>query len=360
MEIELKKITVRALVKDYEDKNDDGVRGYGGKLDIRPPFQREFIYKIKQRDAVIKTVNNGFPLNVMYWAKQDDGTFEIIDGQQRTISICQYVTNVFSFESLYFNNLEDDQQKKFLDYELMVYLCSGTDSEKLEWFKIINIAGIKLADQELRNAVYHGFWVSDAKKWFSKTSCPAYVTGHNYLNGSAIRQDYLETTIRWISKDQINEYMAKNQHKKNASQLWQYFQAVITWVESTFKVTRPIMKGIEWGLLYNDYKDIPQDVDQLEKETARLIADKDVTKKSGIYQYLLTGEERHLYIRAFDEDIKQKVYDEQNGNCNICKKYFEFNEMEADHITPWSQGGQTVEDNCQLLCRDDNRRKSAK
>lgn len=51
----------------------------------------------------------------------------------------------------------------------MVYLCSGEDSEKLEWFKTINIAGEKLTDQELRNAVYSGSWVSDAKGISVKT-----------------------------------------------------------------------------------------------------------------------------------------------------------------------------------------------
>ena len=80
MKIELKKITVRNLVKGYHDDGEGGVVGYGGKLDIRPPYQREFIYSGKQRDAVIETINNDFPLNVMYWAVRDDGTYEVIDG----------------------------------------------------------------------------------------------------------------------------------------------------------------------------------------------------------------------------------------------------------------------------------------
>ena len=168
MKIELKKITVRELSKDYADDDENGVIGYNGKLDIRPQYQREFIYEGKQRDAVIDTINNNFPLNVMYWAVRDDKSFEIIDGQQRTISICQYVIGDFSFDSKYFHNLQEDEQNKILDYELMVYLCSGTDSERLKWFETINIAGEKLTQQELRNAVYSGLWVSDAKRHFSK------------------------------------------------------------------------------------------------------------------------------------------------------------------------------------------------
>ena len=227
MKIELKKITVRELSKDYADDDENGVIGYNGKLDIRPQYQREFIYEGKQRDAVIDTINNNFPLNVMYWAVRDDKSFEIIDGQQRTISICQYVIGDFSFDSKYFHNLQEDEQNKILDYELMVYLCSGTDSERLKWFETINIAGEKLTQQELRNAVYSGLWVSDAKRHFSKIGCPSFEISSDYVKGSSIRQEYLEAAIKWISKDNIDDYMVKNQHEQNASLLWQYYQDVI-------------------------------------------------------------------------------------------------------------------------------------
>ncbi len=209
MEVRLKDITVRELVKDYQDNEENGVVGYGGKLDIRPPFQREFVYNDKQQKAVIDTVSKGFPLNVMYWAVRDNDEekpFEIIDGQQRTLSICKYINSEFSFKDLYFHNLEEDQKEKILDYKLTVYVCEGTDSEKLEWFKTINIAGEELTDQELRNAVYHGSWVTDAKRYFSKTGCPAYQIGSDYMNGTPIRQDYLETVIKWISENKIEGY----------------------------------------------------------------------------------------------------------------------------------------------------------
>ena len=360
MKIELKKLTVKELSKGYVDNAEQGVLGYSGKLDIRPPYQREFIYKEKQRDAVIDTINKKFPLNVMYWAVRDDGSFEIIDGQQRTISICQYVVGDFSFDSKYFHNLQDDEQNKILDYELMVYLCSGTDSEKLDWFKIINIAGAKLTDQELRNAIYSGSWVSDAKRYFSKKECPASAISSDYVKGIPNRQELLEKAITWISKNKIEEYMAKNQHKQNASILWQYYQAVINWIKSTFKIQRKSMKGVEWGFLYNEYKDKQFDTDKIESEIGKLILDDDVTKESGIYPYILTRDEKYLNIRAFSDSMKQKVYEKQKGNCIKCKEHFDLSEMEADHITPWNQGGKTIEDNCQLLCKNDNRRKSDK
>src|SRR3954470_8265616 len=199
MKIELKEVRVRDLAEGYVDNDEAGVVGYSGKLDIRPPYQREFIYKDKQRDAVIDTITKGYPLNVMYWSVRDDGGFEVIDGQQRTISVSQYVEGDFAFKGRYFHNLQSDEQRRILDYPLMVYLCSGPDSEKLEWFKTINIAGEKLTDQELRNAVYAGSWVSDAKRYFSRTGGPAYGLASDYMSGTPIRQDYLETVIEWLN-----------------------------------------------------------------------------------------------------------------------------------------------------------------
>lgn len=359
MKIELKEITVRDLTEGYQDNDEKGVVAYSGGLDVRPPYQREFIYKDDKRNAVIDTVNKNFPLNVMYWAVREDGTYEVIDGQQRTISICQYVNGDFAFDFRYFHNLKDDEKEDFLNYKLMVYLCSGTESEKLDWFETINIAGEKLTDQELRNAVYSGTWLSDAKRYFSKTGCPAYSIASDYVNGSPIRQEFLETAIDWISEGNIKVYMANHQHDPNAAALWRYFQAVITWVEQTFVVKRKkYMKGVNWGRLYNKYKDQVFDTAKLEEETKRLILDDDVTKKSGIYEYLLTGKDKHLSIRAFSDSMKQKVYELQEGNCVTCKDFFQLEQMEADHITPWHEGGKTIEENCQLLCIECNRRKS--
>lgn len=357
MKIELKEMQVRDLTEGYEDNDEAGVVGYSGKLDIRPPYQREFIYKDAQRDAVIDTITRGFPLNVMYWAVRKDGDFEVIDGQQRTISICQYVEGDFAFRDRYFHNLQPDEREQLLDYELMIYLCSGTDSEKLEWFKTINIAGVKLADQELRNAVYSGSWVSDAKRHFSKTGCPAYSLGGDYMKGAPIRQDYLETVVKWINSGDIEGYMAKQQHKPNANELWLYFQNVMAWVKATFPTYRKEMNGVQWGDLYNEFKDEELDPVKLEEKVGMLMADEDVTNKRGIYSYVLDGQERHLNIRAFRPNQKREAYERQSGICPVCGDHFELKEMEADHITPWHEGGKTEAANCQMLCRDDNRRK---
>ena len=358
MKIELKEITVRELTADYEDNEENGVIGFAGKLDIRPPYQREFIYGEKERNAVINTLQKDFPLNVMYWAVREDGNLEVIDGQQRTISICQYVEGDFSLNGLAFHNLPKDKQEQILNYTLMVYYCSGTDSEKLDWFETINIAGKVLTKQELRNAVYSGSWVSDAKRYFSKNSRPK--IGDEYLSGSANRQEYLETAIEWISDGDIEGYMSNNQHEPNANELWLYFQSVINWVKATFTVYRKEMKGIKWGLLYNKYKDTKYDSKKLEEEIAVLMEDEDVGNKKGIYSYILSRKEKHLNIRAFSDKQKREAYEKQKGICTVCKEHFEIDEMEADHVTPWHEGGKTSSENCQMLCKEDNRRKSGK
>lgn len=363
MKIDLHKIPVRDVIVGYKDSAEEGVVAYGGKLDIRPKYQREFVYTGKQRDAVLETVKNGFPLNVMYWVKTDQGNFEVMDGQQRTISIGQYVNGDFSLGDRFFHNLTKEEQNKILDYELMIYFCEGTDKERLDWFRIINIAGEKLTDQELRNAVYTGSWLSDAKLKFSKTHCAAYLLandGGSLVNGSPIRQEYLETALSWINDGKIEDYMAKHQHNKNAEELWQYFQDVIAWVHKTFTKYRKEMKGVEWGRLYNKYKDIAYDAKEIEGKTLKLIDDDEVQSLKGIYEYILTGEEKHLNLRQFDDKTKRKVFEKQKGKCVWCKKTFEFEEMEADHITPWHEGGKTTAQNCQMLCKDDNRKKSGK
>jgi len=362
VKIELKEITIAEVVEDYKDSQEEGVTGFGGRLDIRPKYQREFVYKDKQRDAVIETVRKNFPLNVMYWVKNSDDSYEVLDGQQRTISICEYVKGDFSLEFQYFHNLTADEQEQILNYKLMVYFCEGTDKEKLDWFKTINIAGEKLTDQELRNAIYTGTWLSDAKRYFSKSGCAAYGLASDYLNGSPIRQDYLEAAIYWIAHGQIEGYMASHQHDPNANELWLYFQSVISWVKVTFPNYRKEMKGLDWGFLYNEFKDKPQDSKKLEDEIAVLMQDEDVTAKKGIYNYVLTRNEKHLNIRGFTDKQKREVYEKQKGICPKCDKdkHYELSEMEADHIKPWHEGGKTESANCQMLCKMHNRIKSGK
>lgn len=357
MIIDLKKIPIKKVFEGYIDDAENGVRGYGGKLNIRPAFQREFIYKAEQRDEVIRTVKKGFPLNVMYWVKDGNGNYELLDGQQRTISICQYLDNDYSVDFHKFSGLTNSERKQIEDYELMIYICEGTDKEKIEWFDVINIAGEKLNRQERRNAIYAGEWLTDAKRYFSRKNSAAKGLADKYMSLKVERQEYLEKALQWISdRDgiKLEEYMCNHQTESNANDLWLYFNSVINWAKTIFPKTREAMKGVEWGILYNRFKDASLDPRALETKIAALMVDEEISNESGIYQYVLDGDEKSLNLRAFDKKQKRIMYEKQQGICANCKKHFRLDEMEADHIVPWSRGGKTNLDNGQMLCRKCN------
>ena len=360
MKVEEKRIAISEIVKNYVNKNENGVTGWDNRLDIRPAYQREFIYNDKERNDVIETVRQNLPLNTMWWAKTTNGNYEVMDGQQRTMSICEYVASRFSINYQYFHNLEEEEKNQILNYKLLIYFCEGKKKETLNWYRKINMQGKKQTNQELRNINYTGAWLHDAKKHFSKTNCPAKVIASKYMKGSPIRQDYLETAISWASKNNIEEFMAVHQHKQNANKLWLYFRHVIDWVDITFPIYRKQMKGLPFGPLYDEFWNKDLNPDKLEEEITSLLLDEDVTKKAGIWQYVLTRDEKYLNIRSFSNNQKIETYERQGGVCAKCGKHFKLHEMEADHIKPWSEGGKTISDNCQMLCKHDNRIKSNK
>ena len=373
MKIEKKEVTVRDITAGYVNNDEQGVRGYGGQLDIRPPYQREFIYNEREQEAVIRTVLNGYPLNVMYWVRRADDAdcpYEVMDGQQRTLSLCEYVAGKFAIDFKNFFNQPEDIQRRILDYKLDIYVCEGEASEKLEWFKTINIAGKPLNEQEIANAVYAGPFVSDAKRHFSKTNCGAVRLGKDLVDGVPIRQDFLKKALEWMAYHETYEghrqtainYMAQHQHDPNANNLWQYFQTVLNWAITNFdmKKFKKIMKGLDWAWLYEHYHKETLDTSAIGKRISELVRDSEIQKQKGIIPYVLTGDEHYLDLRSFPEDIKYAVWQEQGGRCNHCGKEFDYELMEGDHITPWRDGGRTVSDNCQMLCRECNRRKGAK
>lgn len=366
MKVEPMHVTVRELAQGYTDAAEAGVTAYGGDLDVRPPYQREFVYHDSQRDEVVRTVLKGLPLNVMYWVDRGEGSrprYEVMDGQQRTISVCSYVAGGYGIDGRFFFNLPQDVKDRILDYRLTVYVCAGTQSEKLDWFRIVNIAGVQLNDQELLNAVYAGPWVTDARARFSKPGGPAVQVGGDWLKGSAIRQDYLATVLGWAAARhgiRVEDYMGTHQHDPTAQALWSYFRSVLDWAQAVFPVYRREMKGLPWGPMYDANRDRTDlDPNALEARVQELMADEDVTRKSGVYRYLLDGDERRLSIRAFDKRTQRTAYEAQGHRCAVCGGEFGLADMHADHIIPWSRGGHTVPDNCQMLCRDCNLRKGA-
>ena len=317
---------------------------------------------------MVNTVRHGFPLNVMYWVRNEEGGFEMLDGQQRTLSICQYVNGDYSIDHRGFGNLTAEEQKQLLDYPLTIYICEGTERERLDWFEVVNTVGEQLNAQERRNAQYTGKWLYEAKRYFSKTGCAASVLADKYMTGSAIRQDLLETALSWIANRDgcdLLDYMAAHQHDADADDLIDYFASVIGWVKATFPVVRvKLMKGLPWGVYFNKYGATPRNAAALEARIAQLLRDdedvNDITNQRGIYEYLLDGDERHLSIRAFSPKMAQTAYARQKGICAVCGKHFKIEEMQADHIKPWAKGGRTVAENCQMLCTKCNLAKGAK
>ena len=359
MNIRPLQIKVRDLVKGYYDSGEDGVWSMDNNLNIRPPYQREFVYDDRKRDLVIDSIRSELPLNTMYWARNDNG-WEVMDGQQRTLSICKYVNGDFSVNGRYYHNLTQDQQDQILDYDMFtVYECDGLDSEKLEWFRRINTAGEPLTEQELLNAVYSGPWLTSAKKYFSKTGCPAYKVAADYIRGTPIRQDYLATALDWVSGKMVPEYMAYHQHDEDAEELWESFSEIIRWVKRVFPVYRSQMKGLDWGRLYREHHDV-QHSDERDAEVEALFANPEIQAPKGIYEYVLSRNESVLKLRTFDEVVKRQKYEEQEHRCPMCMRegnmnQYEYKQMDGDHIVPFGMGGRTVPDNCQMLCIRHNR-----
>ena len=379
MKIKTVKVPIRDLVRNYVDNGEEGVFTYNSEdkpqaqLVCRPKYQREFVYTEAESASLMDSIMHDYPIGIFYWSEIDDPKFkyEILDGQQRTLSICKYITsNSFSVRDMFYNNLPQDMKDQILDYNITVNICSGKDSEKLAWFKIINKSGEPLTDQELRNATYAGVWLDDAKTYFSKANGPAVKMSDTWINvGNPIRQDFLEKVLKWICyRDHFNKienYMAIHEFDKDANDLWQYFQDILSWERKIFpKAQSKLLTGQDWGKLYCKYKDQTYNSNDLQKEINKLMADDDVTHKTGIIPYVLSEktilDERYLNIRTFTHTQMMKKYQEQEGICPICGKYYDFKDMQGDHIKPWSQGGKTEYNNLQMLCKKDNEAKSNK
>lgn len=382
MEITRKSITIRELcegyVNDSETQIEDAVKAYGGKLCVRPAFQRAFVYDKKQENAVIDTAMKGFPLNIMYWVDNGDGTYDCLDGQQRTISLCNFVDGISSFSAEWFNGgkknyihtiqrIDPDMYERFMNYELEVYICRGAKAERMEWFRTINIAGEELYPQELRNANYVSPWLTDAKRYFSKANasstakCPAERVGGQYTNKNANRQEILAQVISWFigsTEDaDICQYMEDHINDPDASELWNYFNNIIDWINEIFPgVYDKGMASVNWGALYNQYGEDDLDPDDICAKFDELIefkASKELDiSVAKIVEYCITRDEKLLKHRQFSEPQRSTLYNRQNGICPDCGQHFLKADMHAHHIVPWYNGGLTEISNGVMLCKE--------
>lgn len=369
----------------YDKNEDKGLFGLDGKLIIQPEYQRNYIYGDGKKDvAVVDSLLKGYPLGLIYFVKNNDGMYEVLDGQQRITSFARFVNQSWPFaverdgKPKYFNSLAQDEQGLISNTKLTIYVCEGTPSEIEAWFETINIAGVPLVKQELRNAAYHGSFVTLAKEEFSNTSNSKMNMWQTYVKGDPKRQAILETALDWVSDGKIDDYMAQHRNDADIKQLKNHFDTVIDWIDSIFDYTGNEMCGQEWGRLYSTYHKNAYSKAQIAERVSALLEDSQVQNKRGVIEYVLGGESDKtlLNIRVFDEKTKKQVYARQTeaakekdiSNCPLCalgsdnnsKRIYKLSEMDADHVTAWSKGGATDESNCQMLCKTHNRAKGNK
>lgn len=346
-----KTLKIKDIAVGFIDREELGITTYNGNLDIRPAYQRNDVYTTAEKQAVIMTILRGLPISDITWYKRADGTYEILDGQQRTLAICQFMNGDFAIElgnDLYdFDRLmEAGLGEDILNYDIFIDICEGGTEhslEKLEWFKTINIAGKKLTEQELRNALHVGKWLTDAKRAFSIDKSRLCKRAGKYISGGKKinRQEYLEIALNWISDGAIDTFMTKNYRKDNANDLKEYWNNVFDWVERIFPKYDSIMKGLPWGSYYNKYKNMNLDHAEVAKRISKLMGDEDIEHKRKIYKYIFTGNIQDLDVRTFNKDQKRTMYYQQNECCGDCGEPFPIEELQAHHITKWEDNGKT-------------------
>ena len=366
----------------YDRNEDKGLFGLDGQLIIQPEYQRNYIYGDGKRDvAVVESLLKKYPLGLIYFVKNKDGKYEVLDGQQRITSFARFVNMSWPFaveidgRPRYFDSLDEDKKQLILNSPLTIYVCEGEPSEIQAWFETINIAGVPLVKQELRNAAYHGPFVTKAREVFSNTGNANMNRWQTYIKGDPKRQAILETALDWVSNSQIDEYMAAHRYDNNINELKNHFDTVINWVDSLFDYTGSEMCGRDWGRLYREYHKNSYSRDQITSQVNALLEDPQVTDKHGIFEYVLSSRTKPelLNVRVFDDKIKAEVYRrqtaeaerEEKSNCPLCavsnndnaKRIYKLKEMDADHVTAWSHGGATDANNCQMLCITHNRAK---
>lgn len=369
----------------YDKNEGKGLFGLGGKLIIQPEYQRNYIYGDGKKDvAVVESLLKGYPLGLIYFVQNADGMFEVLDGQQRITSFARFVNQSWPFaverngKPRYFSSLDPDEQKKITEAALTIYVCEGEPSEIQAWFETINIAGVPLVKQELRNASYHGPFVTKARAVFSNTGNANMSRWRTYVKGDPKRQAVLETALDWVSGGDIDGYMAMHRNDAGIDELKNHFETVIDWVDAVFEYTGGEVCGLDWGRFYRLYHANAYSKDEVTKRVDALLADPQVNDRRGIFEYILGGEQDTalLNVRVFDEKTKKAVYDRQTkeaikketSNCPYCaighdnnaKRIYRLNEMDADHVTAWSRGGATDDSNCQMLCKTHNRAKGNK
>jgi hypothetical protein len=379
-------ITIREIIEgfEYNELEGKGLFGLSGKLTIQPEYQRNYIYADGKKDvAVIDSILKGYPIGVLYFNKVNNDKYEVLDGQQRITSIGRFIEGKFAVKDAndheqYYSGMSEEQRKLILDKELLIYICEGEEQEMMKWFETINIAGVPLKLQEIRNAVYHGPFVTKAKQVFSNSQDANVQKWSAYVAGDVKRQDFLETALSWVSGGRIDAYMSKHRNDDNVIELKDHFDKVVDWVSSIFTEVHSEMRGLEWDRMYKKYGDKSYGTEVVAKQVKDLYTSYEVRRKKGIFEYILGGmkDTTLLEIRIFEPSTIKTAYALQTSlakakgisNCPVCAtgnnsnkdRIYKLSEMDADHVSAWSKGGATSAENCEMLCKTHNRAKGNK
>lgn len=385
MKTDLHEYTVAEVIEGfvYNELEGKGLFGLGGKLVIQPEYQRNYIYNDGKRDvSVIESLLKGYPIGLIYFNVVGDH-LEVLDGQQRITSVGRFVTGKFAIrvdgKEQTFSSLPVEAQEKIVKGQLLVWHCEGAEKEIKDWFQTINIAGIPLNPQEVLNAIYSGPFITQAKAEFSNSQNANMLKWSSYIKGDPKRQEVLAVALAWVSASSgvtVDAYLSTHRGDKDITGLKNYFNAVIDWIGSVFtRSPDKEMRGLEWGRLYEEYHNQSYNAAALDADVDALLGDPSVGKKKGIYEYLLGGKKdpRLLEIRLFDDKTKAAAYQRQTkraketgeSNCPLCAvgdnvnktRIYKLNEMDADHVDAWANGGSTDLDNCEMLCVPHNRAK---
>lgn len=402
------KFTIRELIDGFnEDIETNEVTSMNGRLNIRPKYQREFVYKMEQQESVIETVLEDFSIKEITLhchrdmndpTNEDLFKYDLMDGQQRLISICNFYKNKVEYHdplddfTRKFVNLPPSDKEAFMNFEIHAEIYDGSLGDILRYFKRLNIAGEVMNNQELRNAIAsigRFDWIQRVKEYFSRVGRGAndpsrgYTQYFNATMDDIKHQKVLEMAIRWHANKMAEEYELSSDKVKRlddyvvhctdfydgGSELIEYFEGVLNWVDTMFvgednQNYRDIMKTIDWGTLYNTYHDSCE----VEPTVAQALVNKmfndpnldlhTAKAKRGVYAYVLTctkdgtmGDLQTLHMRLFDRAMVINKWAKNDYRCKVCGKLISQENLEGHHIKAWYEGGTSDEDNCLAVCK---------
>ena len=382
-----------------------------GSIITNPDYQRDYIYDDSKASKLIESLLIGIPIPAIYLCEEPDSRYTVIDGQQRVTSLVRFLKNEFSLKNLtevtqinrkFFKDLDKSLQRKLTSSSLNA-ICLKKESSylKFEIFARLNQGAVSLNQQEMRNCVYHGSFNDMLEEIANDNGLLPSV-----FHGDNNRKTYQERILRFFALRQFTEYKSSisktmNEYMKahrdddenqiaNAKKLFTGTIDIVKQVlgERAFAAVErdsnnPLNKfsGSVYDSIIIPFSFFPKNNLIREADKIRTAIDevKETDEQYREDTYTATGS-RHRVVgrimkiynlladimggygndegsRCFSNAVKEKLYS-KGYICDYCgNEILDINDSEVDHITPFSQGGDTVLSNAQLLHRHCNRAK---